>query len=915
MKAAKRKEILDKASFVTHVCDVAASSVSPSGNNKRNKVVDLLKHNLQSVEAELKKDFLAHPKPRIYLKSRSKLIDGIVEAAFAAAEISQNEMNLTDKLCCIAVGGYGRNELFPYSDIDLLFIYDEKEQSIAKEIIESILYYLWDTGLRIGHSVRSIDDCTDKALDDHTIISNLMDRRYLCGNKSLFNKLDKRFEHEVIGQDIHGYVASKLAERKERHDKQGNSRFILQPNIKENKGALRDLHSLYWLARYVYGVKSLSGLVKLDVMEQKEYRDFKNACEFLWVVRIYLHLLSGRAEEQLTFDMQVKIGGAMGYRTSHEHRPVERFMKRYFQVAKTVGDLTRLLCAVLEEEHKRTPTISLSRILERTKQIDDFIIRGQRLNFLDSADLKANPILMLQLFHTAQDYEVDIHPSALQRVSRNLKSIDKTLRANAEANRLFLDMLLAPNQPELTLRRLNESGVLAKFIPEFGRVVGQMQYDMYHVYTVDEHTIRAIGILHQIETGQHKEELPLSSSIISHIESRHIVYMAMLCHDIAKGSGGNHHTKGEAIVRKLAKRFGFSDAETEMTAWLVREHLLCSEVAFKRDLNDPKTIADFVEKVQSPEQLRMLLIVTVCDMRAVGPNIWNRWKGSLLRDLYNRAEEQMGMRHIRTREPEIERFKQAMQKHVSKWREEEQERYFSIGFPAFWLGCSIEQHKLIADQLKSYWANEPDIVFHHKVDSFRGITEVIVCVPNHHALITIVSGSVAVAGGSIQSAKVFTMRDGSAVAMLDIQDQQQQAFQDERRLNKLRQTILDALSGQINLSKAVAEQQKAYRRMSQQIIPAQPRVFIDNEVSNRYTVIEVNGTDQIGFLYNVTQALIDLRLTIATAHITTYGEKAVDVFYVKDIFGLKIANQKKLEHIREALITHMNDKQPKRKSG
>ncbi len=836
-------------------------------------------------------------KPFAYLKAHSQLLDRVIHQAL-------DYTTQTPSFCILAAGGYGRHELFPYSDIDLMFITRTSDAADATEHIQSVLYVLWDLGLKVGHAVHSVKHAIALAQTDHTVTATLLDRRYLCGDRARFNALDTQFESKVRGKQTIDFVEAKLQERAVRHAKQGNSRFFLQPNIKENKGGLRDVHSLYWLVKYVYGVPSFAGLIKLGLLDEKEVRDFKNAQEFLSAVRICLHLLAGRAEEQLTFDWQKLIGEKLGYQTTHEHRPVERFMKRYFQVAKSVGDLTRLLCAILEDEHKRKPRFNLSGLLERTRQLDDFIIQGQRIQFRNPDDVAHTPSLLLALFHTAQIHDLDIHPHALRVVSRSLKLIDPAMRSNAHNNQLFMQILLSPKDPEGTLRRMNEAGVLGKWIPQFGHLVGQMQYDLYHVYTVDEHILRALGMIHAIEKGELAEELPLATRIIKHVESRICLYLAVLCHDIAKGTGGNHPEKGAIIALELAKRFGLSDAQAQTTAWLVREHVLCSDVAFKRDLTDPKTIEDFVARVQSPERLRLLLILTVCDIRAVGPHIWNGWKGALLRDLYSRAERLMGTPWDDHPADAMLTFEAAMQPLLHGWNEDEKARYFELGHAGFWMGCGYAQHADIAASLRESWSAPDAILMRYHIDAFRSITSISLCLQYHPSLITIISGALAMMGANICAAKLFVLRDGTAIALFDIQNHQHQAFNDETRLQKLTQLLYDCFAHKIDLAQEVQNHQRAYPA------PLAPpehstRLFIDNHLSDRYTVIEINAIDRIGLLYDITHALNAAGLAIATAHIMTYGQNVVDVFYVKDIFGLKSLHPTKLTQIREQVLKRL----------
>ncbi|NBO20249.1 MAG: HD domain-containing protein, partial [Proteobacteria bacterium] len=362
--------------------------------------------------------------------------------------------------------------------------------------------------------------------------------------------------------------------------------------------------------------------------------------------------LCGHAEDRLTFDRQQAVAEHMGFGHSSPNRTIERFMRRYFVAVRTVGTTTRIFCALLEEEKKRKPRYPTVWSWSGGWGISPFRLDGERLNVRNEDAFEHEPQLMFELFRLAQDYELDIHPRALRNVSNHLHLIDDTLRSDSRTCSIFLDILLSKKDPETALRRMSEAGVLGKFIPDFGRVVGQTQFNMYHVYTVDEHTLVAIGLLNALELGHMREEAPLASDLFKRIKMRRVLFLALFCHDIAKGQGADHSILGERVVTRLAKRLGFSAAESEMAAWLVRHHLLFSNTAFKRDLNDPKTISDFVAQVQTSERMRLLLILTVADIRAVGPAVWNEWKASLLRDLYVRADQAMG-----TGSPEIRHAK------------------------------------------------------------------------------------------------------------------------------------------------------------------------------------------------------------------------------------------------------------------
>ena len=557
---------------------------------------------------------------------------------------------------------------------------------------------LWDAGLHVGHATRSVDDCVRLAKGDLSIRTSLLEARWLWGETALFCAFEQRFCAEVVAGSGATFVEQKLAERDARHERMGDSRYVLEPHIKEGKGGLRDLQTLFWIAKYLYRVKGVADLVDRGVFTEADVRQFRRAQNFLWTVRCHLHYVVGRPEERLTFNVQEVIASRLGYNDRSSGRGVERFMKHYFVITKTVGELTRVLCAVLEDQHKKTRLRfrlpSLSRSFFR-RMPPGLKIDGGRLTVDGPESLVRDPVLILRLFYEAQRQGLDIHPQALRLIQQNLGLVDANLRNAPEANRLFMEMLTHEKNAEQALKWLSDAGVFGRFIPDFGRVVSQMQYDMYHVYTVDEHTIRAIGILNRVERGELKAEHPAATTAFGEIRSRRALYLSVMLHDIAKGRGGDHSEIGADIALRLAPRLGLDEWETETVAWLVRWHLLMSRTAFKRDIDDWKTVCDFTDKVQSPERLRMLLILTNVDIRAVGPNIWNAWKCGLLDELYYRALEEMEMaagQPAERRAIRVERAKAKVRAGLADWDDETREAYVARGYSDYWLAFNTDEH-------------------------------------------------------------------------------------------------------------------------------------------------------------------------------------------------------------------------------
>jgi [protein-PII] uridylyltransferase len=453
---------------------------------------------------------------------------------------------------------------------------------------------------------------------------------------------------------------------------------------------------------------------------------------------------------------------------------------------------------------------------------------------------------------------------------------------------------------------MNEAGVFGRFMPDFGRVVAQMQYDMYHVYTVDEHTIFALGILHRIELGELKEDHPLSTDVIHKVQSRRALYVALLLHDIAKGRGGDHSEIGAEIARKVGPRFGLTAEETETTAWLVLHHLAMSNTAFKRDINDPKTIADFVALVKSPERLRLLLVLTVADIRAVGPNVWNNWKAALLRELYYRAEEVLsGTVLAGARETRIAAAQAALRAALPDWSEEDFAAHAQRGYPGYWLGMDTQTQARHARLVRQAESEAAPLAIDRRVDRARAVTEVTIYTADHPGLFARLTGAIAVAGATIVDARIFTLANGMALDTFWIQGADGRAFERPDRLAKLSVLIEQSLAGRLRPVQELAKAKNWQARTRTMGVP--PRVFIDNTASATHSVIEINGHDRPGLLYRLAHTLSALNLQISTAKISTYGEQVVDVFYVKDVFGLKIEHEHKLIAIRDKLMAALAD--------
>ncbi len=643
-------------------------------------------------------------------------------------------------------------------------------------------------------------------------------------------------------------------------------------------------------------------MIKQGYFTTEEHEQFYEAEEFLWTVRCHLHLVTKRATEQLTFDTQIEVAQALNYNDQDGQRGVEKFMQDYFRHATKVGDLTRIFLTALEAQHvKKQPSIG-RRLMHavgwgRETAADGYVIEHGRLKFDNEDTVFEDPLNILRIYEEALRSEVLIHPDAMRMIAANLHLIDDNFRRNPEAIRIFLDTLIECGNPERALRRMNELGVLGAFIPEFQRIIAMMQFNVYHHYTVDEHTIQCISNLAQIERGELKESLPIVSGLLNRGINRRVIYVALLLHDIGKGLPEDHSIAGARMAETIAPRLGLDQQEVETVVWLIRNHLVMSDVAQKRDLSDPRTVRDFVQTVKSTNRLHLLTILTVCDIRGVGPNTWNNWKAQLIRTLYFASQQALQGGAVHTDQPHrLEEAKTALKDALGKKKETlylaELERHYD----PYWQGLDTATHVIFAKLFEKLKGDKIgiDII----ADADRDATQACFVMQDHPGIFTRLAGALALVGANVVDARTYTSNDGYATAAFWVQDMDGKPYE-EARIIRLRNMILKTLKGEVIASEALKTRDKLKKRERDFIVPTV--ITFDNEGSEIYTIIEVDTRDRPGLLHDLTHTLNHANIYIASAVIATYGVQAVDVFYVKDMFGHKIHAKTKRDTIEKKL--------------
>ena len=877
----------------------------------RDQLFKILKIQMDHNKKLIKNKFLATSDGSLNVGLNVILIDSLLKVIFKNSYF-HSLGNKHYQFTLIAVGGYGRGELSPHSDLDILFLLPNKlrknDTKKIENVIELILYILWDLGYTVGHSTRTIDDCIEKSRSDLTISTSLLEKRFVAGNNDIYDLLNNKFKTFIDNTKTLDFVEAKLKESETRHKRFGESRYVVEPNVKDGKGGLRDLHTLIWILKFAYKVDTISKLINVGALTKEEAVPFAEAQRFLLSVRCHLHYRANREDDRLAMDAQLEIAKSMNFKNTITHKDVERFMKRYFLATKTVGNLTRIFCAAIETEFNKPLRMSFLSFKKR-KNITPFRLEVGRLFSYEREILTENPINIIKLFYISHINNIDIHPKTLRQITSLRKLINLKVRQNVEANKMFLNILTSDKDPTRTLRLMNEANILGQFIPEFQKIVGLMQFNMYHSYTVDEHTIFTISNLHSLRSGKFSDFAPLTSSAILEIKSYKSLFVAMLLHDIAKGKKGDHSENGSLIASKICPRLGLNKEETKMVEWLVLHHLLMSKTAFRYELGDPKVIKNFAKQVRSIDKLKSLLALTVADIRGVGPDVWNDWKGALIKELYIKTYDLLKppQEISKITEP-LKSSKELLIRYLNNKgvNDLDIKTYCSKFYNNYWGTFnlpSVVNHYEIFTSMKNY---SKKLEVYLSNDSKLKATELLVITPDHHGLFSQISGLVASSGYDIVSAKIITRSDGYALDTFFLQNKERKPISDINLRKKLIETITKGLEGNFNIEKALNIKWKEIPARFR-AVKAPIRVIIDNKTSDQYTILDIKCKNAPGVLYKITKIITSLGLQINTANVSTYGDRVVDIFYLKNAFGSKVDDNTTIEKVKNSILEELKE--------
>lgn len=866
---------------------------------------------------EAAREFLTESRADIRARHRSgasgcEVVEWLTEAAdFLIGNLFRaSAADLPDRIhgwcALIALGGYGRRQLNPRSDIDIMFYYSGKGRDFSEQLSERMLYLMWDLGLEVGYSIRTVQHCLEIAEKDITARTALLDSRFVCGNPISYQEYDQQVLNKVFNWNSKAYIKQKMEEHTKRLSRYGSSVYLLEPNIKEGEGGLRDLHTALWIAQVKFKACSMNELVLKGIMSEREAEEYTRAFDYLWRIRNELHYLSNGKNEQLRFGHQEEIARFLGYQDDERALAVEQFMQDYYAHATHVEELSSLLIAKVRQ-HDEPGTIR-PKVRKRHSVGEGFYVLGKELRVFKDDIFVRDPTLMMRAFRLAQLYDVSLSLQVKTLIRDNLHRINNRVRRSKAMSETFMDILRSSRGGLKALRDMHHLRFLNHFIPEFGRIYCKVQHDAYHIYTVDMHSLFAIAELVKLWEGEGAEERPLLTQVANDIEQRELLLLAMLLHDVGKGEGRDHSNKGADMMPTVARRLGLSRENSKRLEFLVRNHLLMAHISQRRDLHDDQMIVDFAKQMGMSENLKMLYLITYADLRAVGPDVWTGWKGLLLRELYEKAYMvlERGDFLLERRSEKVRNRKRKVQALLEE------------DFPAKLVAERLRQastryllayrSNVIADHTRFILENrDQPLAFGTVNDPEGSYVEVTIVTHDMAGLFTMITGVMAAHGINILGAQIFTQRDGVALDILQVRGTAGQPQVRDSKWQQVRESLLAVIEGRLKVEELMQRRQRPAFWMKPTHPKVPSRIEIDNEVSAKYTVVDIYTHDEVGVLYRICRTLRDLGLYIGIAKISTKVDQVADTFYVQDIYSQKISDPHRLDELRQRLLSCLDD--------
>lgn len=870
---------------------------------RRDAILDAVRDFINGQLGRIQQISDTHGSGRVVVQELTAAFDQLNDILFQVVS-ADLDPDAVASCALFALGGYGRSEMNPKSDLDLMFFYEPAGEQAAKTISDRMLYLLWDLNLDVGYSVRSSKDCIEQS-QDTTVRTSLLDARLLSGNYDLYELFVKKVGHYVLNHDSQTFIKLKLEENNERRKKYGSSVYVLEPNLKEGEGGLRDLHSALWIARVKFKAANIRELVIKGVLNEDQVEEYHSALDYLWHVRNHLHFLGQRKSDQITFDLQRQIADAFGYRDGRKGSAVEQFMQDYYKHAAHVEHLSSTL--ITEATQRDKVQKSIFGFLVRRNLEDGFNVGRGELSCSDENVFKNNPALLMKAFELIQKHGVTLNLKLKALIRESLPLVNDKVRRSRQMNESFMAILRHPKDVGKTLREMHHLHFLNAFIPEFKNIFCKVQFDLYHIYTVDIHTLFAVEQMVKLWDGEYVETHPLLTEVANNVEKRELLLLAILFHDIGKGSGKDHSSQGASMVPTIARRLSLNREDSHRLQFLVQHHLKMTHISQRRDLHDMKMISQFAELMGMSENLRMLYLLTFADLKAVGPDVWSEWKGQLLQELYEKTFDVL----------EKKDFFQEMRSEKVRNRKRKIRAALSDDYPERLINRAINslsnrylmnyRSRQIVPHLRlALGRGDRPLAMQVEQNPDQGYTELTMATIDSPGLFSLITGVMAGHSINILGAQIHTRKTGAVLDVLQVNSAIGDVVANPAKLGRVEADLIAAIEGRLNVQDLVEKCQVPAYLSGTREKPKRPnKVEFDNETSDRYTVIDIFANDKVGLLYDITRTLNELGLYIAVSKISTKVDQAADVFYVSDIFNQKITDPEKIESIRTAMLDRL----------
>src|SRR6266481_2526170 len=870
-------------------------TAAESAERRRRLRLELLRQHLAQNVDFLKAAHLGGASGQQSVQAYANFMDGFLSTIFRlAVDDAKKEGAAAGPIVLVALGGYGRGELGPLSDLDLMVIYDGEMGPFVQRVTQRLLYTLWDLGLTVGHSVRSLPDCVAMARTDFASRTSMQEARYVVGDRRLFQRFRRVLAENVYRKDFGQFLETALTERDQRYRKFGGSPYMGEPNVKESAGGLRDLHTAMWLASTKFGARTLRDLLEKSLITQREERQTDAALTFLWRVRNELHFLSGHKNDVLSRDIQPQIAKHFGYESDDVSLDVEKFMRDYYLHARVIHRVSSRLIARCQETLSRRGTVQ--RHLRQEALADGLFVMDERIHLVhpDGRDFRAEPARLMKAFGHSHRLGLELGVDVERAVEDALDLVDDGFRRSAEVRDLFLDICRNWGRVAQTLRQMHEVGFLGRYLPEWDALTCLVQYDVYHKFTADQHSLIAVENLEALAPGASASSEGIAQ-VLNEVQRPDLLMLGMLLHDIGKGKGHGHVAKGIPLAKELTARIGLEGEAAGAVVFLVAQHVALSHIAQRRDVNDPKTVEALAALCGTPERLRKLYLLTFADMRAVGPGVMTGWQAQILWELYGGALQRLtgGRPGTLTLQDVAKRvqaelrdagLKRAVATHLGLTSE----RYRATT-PA----ARIAEHMRLIERLEE--GPVATELFHHRD---LGSSDLVIVTRDVPGLFSLIAGSLAANGINILSAQIHTRADGIAIDTFQVNDPFGEAVTEEARWRRTLLALRRVLQGEQKVDELLAARRGA--RSGEEAVPSPAKVSVDNHLSDTHTVVEVKCPDRMGLLYLITRTLAAFDLSIGSARIATDIDHAYDTFYVADRDSRRIEDPDEMARVRVA---------------